>query len=51
MLAFLVSTLGLLLCLAPALVHAVEIFRPLWARLVVNWELPLFAPGVPRPST
>lgn len=46
----LVSTLGLLLCLAPALVHAVEIFRPLWARLVVNWVLPLFAPGVPRPS-
>jgi hypothetical protein len=46
----LASTLGLLLCLAPALVHAVEIVRPLWARWVVNWVLPVFAPGMPRPS-
>lgn len=44
------STLGLLLCLAPALVHAVEVVRPLWARWVVNFVLPLFAPGLPRPS-
>lgn len=46
----LASTLGLLLCLAPAVVHAVEIIRPLWARWVVNWVLPFFAPGLPRPS-
>lgn len=46
----LASTLGLLLCLAPALVHAVEVVRPLWARWVVNWVLPVFAPGLPRPS-
>ena len=46
----LASTLGLLLCLAPALVHAVEIYRPLWARWVVNWVLSFFAPGLPRPS-
>lgn len=45
-----ISALGLLLCLAPALVHGVEIYRPLWARWVVNWVLPLFAPGLPRPS-
>ncbi|WP_306118059.1 MULTISPECIES: hypothetical protein [unclassified Roseitalea] len=44
------STLGLLLCLAPALVHAVEVVRTLWARWVVNFVLPLFAPGLPRPS-
>lgn len=44
------STCGLLLCLAPALVHAVEIFRPLWARWVVNWVLPFFAPDLPRPA-
>ena len=44
------STLGLLLCLAPAIVHAVEVVRPLWARWVVNWVLPFFAPGLPRPS-
>lgn len=46
----LVSTLGLLLCLAPALVHGVEVIRPLWARWVVNWVLPFFAPGVPKPK-
>lgn len=46
----LASSLGLLLCLAPALVHAVEIVRPLWARWIVNWVLPVFAPGLPRPS-
>jgi hypothetical protein len=45
-----ISTIGLLLCLAPALVHAVEVVRPLWSRWVVNWVLPLFAPGLPRPS-
>ncbi|EDM72083.1 hypothetical protein RAZWK3B_18233 [Roseobacter sp. AzwK-3b] len=44
------SNLGLLLCLAPAVVHAVEVFCPLWARWVVNWVLPFFAPGLPRPS-
>lgn len=47
----LISTLGLLLCLAPALVHGIEIVRPLWARWVVNWVLPLFGPGLPRRST
>jgi hypothetical protein len=46
----LASTLGLLLCLAPALVHAVEIVRPLWSRWVVNWVLPFFGPGIPRPA-
>jgi hypothetical protein len=46
----LASTLGLLFCLAPAVVHAVEVIRPLWARWVVNWVLPFFAPGLPRPS-
>ena len=44
------STLGLLLCLAPAIFHTVEVARPLWARWVVNWVLPFFAPGLPRPS-
>ncbi|MGX9355875.1 hypothetical protein ACS3SW_12190 [Roseobacteraceae bacterium S113] len=46
----LLSNLGLLLCLAPAIVHAVEVYRPLWARWVVNWVLPFFGPGLPRPS-
>jgi hypothetical protein len=46
----LASTLGLLLCLAPAVLHAVEVIRPLWVRWVVNWVLPFFAPGLPRPT-
>ena len=46
----LISRIALLLCLAPALVHAVEVYRPLCARWVVNWVLPFFAPGLPRPS-
>jgi hypothetical protein len=46
----LVSTLGLLLCLAPAIVHGAEISRPLWARWIVNWVLPVFGPGLPQPS-
>ena len=46
----LASTVALLLCLAPALVHAVEVVRPLRARWVVNWVLPVFAPGLPRPA-
>lgn len=46
----LASTLGLLFCLVPALVHTVEVLRPLWARWVVNWVLPFFAPGLPHSS-
>lgn len=46
----LISTIGLLLCLAPAIVHGTELSRPLWARWVVNWVLPFFGPGLPRPS-
>ena len=44
------SNIGLLLCLAPAVVHAAEFSRPLWARWVVNWVLPVFGPGLPRTS-
>ena len=46
-----ISTIGLVLCIVPALVHGVETFRPLWARWVVNWVLPVFGPGLPRPTT
>lgn len=45
-----ISTIGLLFSLAPALVHGVEVIRPLWARWVANWVLPFFAPGLPRKS-
>lgn len=45
-----ISSIGLALCLAPALVHAAELVRPLWARWVVNWVLSLFAPALPSSS-
>ena len=43
-----VSILGLALCLAPAVVHAVEVIKPTWVSWVVNLVLPLFAPGLPN---
>lgn len=42
-----ISTIALALCFAPALVHAVEVIKPTWVSWVVNWVLPLFAPGLP----
>jgi len=42
-----ISTLGLLLCLAPALVHGVEMVSPMLSRWVVRFVLPVFGPGVP----
>jgi hypothetical protein len=47
----LISTLGLLLCVAPALVHAPEVLSPMLARWVTNWILPFFGPGLPNPRT
>ncbi|MER3390688.1 MAG: hypothetical protein RJQ01_11740 [Microcella sp.] len=42
-----VSTVGLILCLAPALLHAVEVVSPMLSRWIVRYVLPLFGPGVP----
>lgn len=44
----LISTLGLLLCLAPGLVHGAEMLSPMLSRWVVNYVLPFFGPGAPR---
>lgn len=44
----LISTLGLLLCLAPGLVHGAELVSPMLSRWVINYVLPFFGPGVPR---
>ena len=44
----LLSTLGLLLCLAPAAVHGVELVSPMLSRWVINFVLPFFGPGLPR---
>ena len=45
-----ISNLGLLLLMVPVLVHGIEALFPLQARWVVNWVLPFFGPGLPRPS-
>ncbi len=44
----LISTLGLVLCLAPGLVHGAELISPMLSRWVINVVLPVFGPGVPR---
>ena len=43
-----ISIIALALCLAPALVHAVEVLKPTWVRWVVNLVLPFFAPSLPN---
>ncbi|MFK7927047.1 MAG: hypothetical protein AB8H79_02575 [Myxococcota bacterium] len=43
----LISTLGLLLCLAPAVVHGLELAFPMLSRWVVYAVLPFFGPGLP----
>lgn len=43
-----ISTIGLAICLAPGIVHAIEVIKPTWARWIVNLVLPLFAPGLPN---
>lgn len=43
----LISTLGLLLCLAPGLVHGAEMVSPMLSRWVIRFVLPFFGPGVP----
>ena len=43
-----ISTLALVLCLAPGVLHAVEVASPMLARWIVNYVLPLFGPGLPN---
>jgi hypothetical protein len=45
------STLGLLLCLAPGAVHGAELLSPMLSRWVVNYVLPFFGPGAPSAGT
>ncbi len=42
-----ISTIALLLCLAPGVLHAAEVASPLLARWIVNYVLPFFGPGRP----
>lgn len=43
-----ISTLGLMLCTVPGILHIVEGLFPLWARWIINYVLPLFEPGLPK---
>ncbi len=45
-----VSTIALLLCLAPGVLHSVEVVSPMLSRWIVNYVLPLFGPGLPKSS-
>ncbi|MFN3217722.1 MAG: hypothetical protein ACE367_14610 [Acidimicrobiales bacterium] len=42
-----ISTIALLLCLAPGVLHAAEVAFPLLARWIVNYVLPFFGPALP----
>ena len=43
-----ISTIALLLCLAPGALHSVEVAFPMLARWIVNYVLPFFGPGLPK---
>lgn len=43
-----ISTLALVLCAIPGILHSVEVVYPMLARLIVNYVLPLFEPGLPK---
>jgi hypothetical protein len=43
----LISTLGLLLCIAPGALHGIELVSPLLSRWIVRAVLPFFGPGLP----
>lgn len=43
-----ISTLALALCMLPGILHSLEVAFPMLARLIVNYVLPLFGPGLPR---
>jgi hypothetical protein len=44
-----ISTIALLLCLAPGVLHLPEVAFPMLSRWIVNYVLPFFGPG--RPTT
>jgi hypothetical protein len=46
--ATVISSIGLVLCLAPGLLHSVEVMFPMLSRWIVNYVLPLFGPALPR---
>lgn len=43
-----ISIIGLALCIVPGVLHSIEVLFPILARLIVNYVLPFFKPGLPR---
>ena len=43
----LISTLALVICMLPGILHSLEVAFPMLARLIVNYVLPFFEPGLP----
>ena len=44
----LISTLALAICMVPGILHSLEVVFPMLARLIVNYVLPFFEPGLPK---
>jgi len=45
-----ISTLALAMCMAPGILHSVEVAYPLLARWLANYIVPFFEPGLPDRS-
>jgi hypothetical protein len=45
------STIGLVLCLAPAVVHGLELVSPMLSRLTIQYILPFFGGELPSSSS
>ncbi len=43
-----ISTLALVLCMAPGILHSIEVAYPMLARWIANYVLPLFEPSLPK---
>lgn len=43
-----ISTIAFILCVIPGILHSLEVAFPMLARLIVNYVLPLFEPGLPK---
>lgn len=43
-----ISTIALVLCAIPGILHSIEMIYPMLARLIVNYVLPFFEPGLPK---
>lgn len=44
----LISTIGMALCTLPGILHSIEVAFPMLGRLIVNYVLPFFEPGLPN---